>query len=219
MRTLAWSDLDYLLPKTKQVVVDLADFDFLSNYTFVGGSGLSLYLHHRLSEDIDLFTWEPALDRTRILSTLRQRYPTLNIEQSTDQQIDLQLSGVKVTFFANNWQALQDNSPFYKNLHVGSIRLLTGMKLNTLFLRAKYRDYYDLYCLSEALFSIQDMYSIIHDLMPGMNKRLFQMAITYTDDIVDDSIHHLEPKYEISKAEIGAYFQEKVFEWLSTELQ
>lgn len=193
----------------------MADFDFLSNYTFVGGSGLSLYLHHRLSEDIDLFTWEPGLDRTRILSALRQKYPALNIEQSTDQQIDLQLNGVKVTFFANNWEALLDNCPFYKKLQVGSIRLLTGMKLNTLFLRAKYRDYYDLYCLSKEVFPIEEMYSIIYDLMPGMNKRLFQMALSYTDDIVDDSIHHLEPKYKISKEEIGAYFQEKVFDWLN----
>ena len=89
------------------------------------------------------------------------------------------------------------------------------MKLNTLFLRAKYRDYYDLYCLSKSVFSIEEMYSIIYDLMPGMNKRLFQMAITYTDDITDDSILHLEPKYTVSRGEISAYFQEKVFEWLN----
>ena len=214
MRTLDWSDLDYLLPKTKQVLVDLAAFDFLSDYTFVGGSGLSLYLHHRLSEDIDLFTWKNTVEVEHILPTLQHRYQQLKIEQSTPKQLDLIINEVKVTFFANHWEALKDRNPFYQHLHVASIELLAGMKLNTLFLRAKYRDYYDLYCLNKSVFSIQELYQIIFDLMPGMNKRLFQMAITYTDDIVDDHIQHLQPKYQLSKQQIGSYFQEKVAEWL-----
>lgn len=215
MHTLDWSDLDYLLPKTKQVLVDLSEFDFLASYTFVGGSGLSLYLHHRLSEDIDLFTWAESIDRQTILPALQKKYDQLKIEQSTPRQLDVMINDVKVTFFANHWEALKDRQPFYQNLQVASIHLLTGMKLNTLFLRAKYRDYYDLYCLHKSVFSIQEMYTIIHDLMPGMNKRLFQMAITYTEDIVDDHIQHLQPKYKLSKEQIGTYFQEKVREWLA----
>lgn len=215
MHTLDWSDLNYLLPKTKQVLVDLAEFDFLADYTFVGGSGLSLYLHHRLSEDIDLFTWAENIDRQTILPALQRKYDRLKIEQSTSRQLDLIINDVKVTFFANHWEALKDRQPFYQNLQVASIQLLTGMKLNTLFLRAKYRDYYDLYCLHKSVFSLQEMYTIIYDLMPGMNKRLFQMAITYTDDIVDDHIQHLQPKYKLSKEQIGTYFQEKVREWLA----
>lgn len=82
MRTLDWSDLDYLLPKTKQVLVDLSDFDFLSDFTFVGGSGLSLYLHHRLSEDIDLFTWKDKVDVQYILPPLQRKYEQVKIEQS-----------------------------------------------------------------------------------------------------------------------------------------
>lgn len=216
MHTLEWSDLDYLLPKTKQVLVDLAEFDFLSDYTFVGGSG-SLYLHHRLSEDIDLFTWKESIDLQTILPALQQKYSQLKIEQSSPRQLDLIINEVNLTFFANNWDALKNRTPFYKNLQVASIDLLAGMKLNTLFLRAKYRDYYDLYCLNKSVFSIQGLYDIIYNLMPGMNKRLFQMAITYTDDIIDDNIQHFQPKYKLSKQEIGSYFQDKVNAWLVGE--
>ncbi len=50
--------LDNLLPDTKQVLLHLAAMPLFQNFTFVGGSALAVYLGHRLSEDIDLFTWE-----------------------------------------------------------------------------------------------------------------------------------------------------------------
>lgn len=58
------------------------------------------------------------------------------------------------------------------------------------------------------------MYDIIEAMMPGINERLFQMALTYTADIEEDSIVHLQPKYKVTKEEIGKHFEKKVFEWL-----
>ncbi|MBK7406579.1 MAG: hypothetical protein IPJ40_00035 [Saprospirales bacterium] len=86
--------------------------------------------------------------------------------------------------------------------------------MNTLFLRAKFRDYYDLYTLHKRQYTIPGMYEIIANLMPGMNERLFQMALVYTDDIIDDKIEHLQPKYRISKEEIGKYFEKHILEWM-----
>lgn len=215
MNILALSDLNYLLPKTKEVLLEISLFEWLSTFTFVGGSGLSLYLHHRLSEDIDLFTWEENLNKEVMLPALQGRFKSsLQILNDSNKQIDLQINKVNVTFFANNWDALKNNQSLTSYLKVGSLDLLVGMKLNTLFLRAKFRDYYDLYALSQYGYSISRMYQIIEDLMPGMNIRLFQMAITYTADIEEDNITHLQPKYAITKKEIGKYFEDLVFKWL-----
>lgn len=215
MSALDLSDLDYLLPKTKQVLLSLSNFEFLNRFTFVEGSGLSLYLHHRLSEDIDLFTWEQSLDLELILPTLQTNFKNLRINQSSVQQLDLVIDQVKVTFFANNWDALKDNQTFHNHLQVASLKLLAGMKLNTLFLRAKYRDYYDLYCINHSSFDVEKLYEIIFNLMPGMNMRLFQMALTYTDDIVDDNIQHLEPRFKISKSQISQHFQKQILDWIN----
>ena len=93
--------MNYLLPKTKQVLLEIAEFDWLQQFTFVGGAGLSLYLHHRLSEDIDLFTWEKQLDKPLILNALNSKYDAYSIQQENAKQLDLMIDGVNVMFFAN----------------------------------------------------------------------------------------------------------------------
>lgn len=215
MNTPDLNDLNYLLPKTKQVLLDLATFEWLKDYTFVGGSGLSLYLHHRLSEDIDLFTWKAKLNTPEILNHIERRFGTaFSIQLDTDKQLDLDVQGVKVTFFANDWDALRNNLHFTQNLYLANLDLLTGMKVNTLFLRARFRDYYDLYALNLKGFSVAEMYTIIERLMPGINQRLFQMAMIYTDDVEDDNINHLKPRYNLTKQEIAAHFQKEIDQWL-----
>ena len=84
------------------------------------------------------------------------------------------------------------------------------MKLNTLFLRAKFRDYYDLYVISKEIYSISQMYEIIVRYLPHINMKLFQMALIFTDDIEEDNIKHLEPKYEISILDIQKHFQKEI---------
>lgn len=215
LTTLDLSDLNYLLPTTKDALLSLAGFDWLQQFTFVGGSGLSLYLHHRLSEDIDLFTWEASLDKEKILSGLQKKFAgQIEIENETSKQLDLKINKTQVTFFANDWEKLKENTHFTKNLYVAKLDLLVGMKLNTLFLRAKFRDYYDLYALNLAGYEISKMYDIIYNIMPGINRRLFQMALTYTNDIEEDNILHLNPKYNVTKSEIREHFEGLVFEWL-----
>ena len=39
---------DYLLPKTKEVLIELSRAKDMQDYTFVRGSALSCYLKHRL---------------------------------------------------------------------------------------------------------------------------------------------------------------------------
>ena len=208
-------DFDYLLPQTKQVLLEIAGFEWLQRFTFVGGSGLSLYLHHRLSEDIDLFTWEDKLDKALILDSFDAEYGSqFSIQQDTQRQLDLIVQGVNVTFFANNWDALRNNALLDRYLYVANLDLLAAMKINTLFLRAKFRDYYDLYALNLAGYQVAKMYNIIEPMMPGMNKRLFQMAMVYTDDVEDDNIAHLKPKYSVNKADIAKHFQKEIEQWL-----
>ena len=176
---------------------------------------MSLYLHHRLSEDIDLFTWGATLDKPQILESLKNRYDhDFTILQDTPKQLDVVIRKVNVTFFANHWDALRNKVHFTQNLYLAHLDLLTAMKVNTLFLRAKFRDYYDLYALNRSGYKVADMYAVTEPLMPGINKRLFQMAMIYTDDVEDDNINHLHPKYEVTKKDIATHFQTEIDQWL-----
>ena len=206
-----------LLPKTFKVLNVLAKLPFLQEYTFVGGSALALYLNHRKSEDIDLFTWHDSLNKQAIFETITQNFISPKLINDTSKQQDWILDEVKVTFFANNWTGLQQridtNLGF---LSVATLPLLCAMKVNTLFLRAKFRDYYDLYSLSINGVSIDKLYEYSQNLIPSINPKLFQMALIFTDDIVEDSISYLNPKYKTNKKKIAAYFEKEVTKWLSS---
>ena len=87
------------------------------------------------------------------------------------------------------------------------------MKVNTLFLRAKFRDYYDLYVINKETFSIEELFETGKKFMPELTMKLFQTSLVYTKDIAEDSIHHLAPKHQISIAEIAEHFQKEIEKW------
>jgi len=51
-------NLNYLLPKTQEVLKTLVKDKYLSNFVLVGGSALAMHFKHRKSEDLDFFTYQ-----------------------------------------------------------------------------------------------------------------------------------------------------------------
>ncbi len=129
-------NLECLLPKTKELLLRIIEkCEFLDKYVLVGGSALSLHLCHRKSEDLDFFTYEDSFDKKEILEFIRV-FEQKEIINQSNEQIDLLLNGVKVTFFNAKWQ-------FLKPLHIYRFNLATleqiaAMKVNVLFLRSEY---------------------------------------------------------------------------------
>jgi len=50
--------------------------------------------------------------------------------------------------------------------------------------------------------------------MPEINKKLFQTALVFTDDIEEDNIGHLKPKYDVNLDKIRKSFEVQVYEWI-----
>ncbi len=208
------SDLKSLLPDTEKVLQKLAKAPFLADFTFVGGSALAQYLKHRYSEDIDLFTWLPELDVESINNQIQiLSFDQVQIVNLTKNQADYFLDDVKVTFFANNWSELKNKSQLIDNLSIADIEVLAIMKVNTLFLRAKFRDYYDLYVLNKEKYTLQELYEFANKKIPNLNISLFQRALTFTGDIQEENIDLLQPKYKLTIKQIENHFIEAVKEW------
>jgi len=202
----------FLTDKTFEVYEELAENDFLSNFTFAGGSALAYYLHHRLSEDLDFFSWLGTLpiETTNFLNQLGKNHK-LVIANSSQTYIDLFVDDVKVTLFANNWEELKTTREKIKgNIHIAGLELLTAIKINALSLRAKYRDYYDLYILNKEKFSISEILEFSLKFIPGMTKKVFCMQLTYIADIADEDIIHLSPKISIPLKDIQKHFEREI---------
>jgi len=206
--------LEALLPETKSVLTKLSKMAFLQKFTFVGGSALAVHLNHRLSEDIDLLTWESELDIQEIQINLSNLgVSKIKAVSINKQQCNYIIEGVKVTFFANNWKILKNTLPLIGNVQIANLELLCAMKINTLFLRAKFRDYYDIYVINKEKYLLEEIYQIAAPATNNLTITLFQRAIVYINDIQDENIQHLKPKYQISLTEIAEHFSKAIKQW------
>jgi predicted nucleotidyltransferase component of viral defense system len=211
------NNLNSLLPKTQEVLVMLSELKLMESFTFVGGSALAVYLNHRLSEDLDFFSSEAELDTKAILDAINCLKPTdFRIINNSKTQLDLFINNVKVTFFANNWKELNNKTKLINHISIAPIHLLCAMKINTLFLRAKYRDYYDLYVINKDVYSLKEMFDFGKELIPGLTLKLFQNALVFVKDVDDESIKHLKPKYKLSLNKIASHFEQTIRLWLNS---
>lgn len=201
-------NLKCLLPNTQLLLLKMIkECGFLKKYVLVGGSALALYLCHRKSEDLDFFTYADSFDKKEIFDYI-QSFENKEILNQTDEQIDLLLDGVKVTFFNAKWEFLKPIK--IEKFNLSTLESIGAMKVNVLFLRAKYRDYYDLYFLLKEGMSLKAMFKHSQNILEGINFKLFAIALLYIDDIEDDNIEYLEPKERISKEKIRGFFQKKL---------
>lgn len=182
---------------------------FLKDYSLVGGSALALYLGHRKSEDLDFFTFADTFDKQKILAYCSV-FDSLKMLNESDVQLDLLINGVKVTFFNARWSFLKPVEP--RSLNIATLEAIAAMKVHVLFLRAKYRDYYDLFFITSRVMGITELFNCARQVVPGLTMKLFCIALTYIDDIADDSIGHLEPVSQLSKEEIRNFFEQQIHE-------
>ena len=201
-------NLNYLLPDTRKLLLKFVEnSDFLHKYVLVGGSALALHLQHRKSEDLDFFTYEDSFNKNEIFEYIKQ-FEFKEIINESNEQIDILINGVKITFFKAKWDFLKPLG--IEKFNLSSIDALAAMKVNTLFLRAKFRDYYDLYFLVKEKMGIKRVFECSKNIIQGINFKLFCIALVYIDDIEDDNILHLAPRINIAKEEIREFFEEKI---------
>lgn len=201
-------NLKCLLPDTETLLLKMVEgCDFLSKYVLVGGSALSMHLCHRKSENLDFFTYDDSFNKKAIFAYI-QTFENKEILNQTDEQIDVLLDGVKVTFVNAQWSFLKPQK--VEKFNLSSLEAIAAMKVNVLFLRAKYRDYYDLYFLVKKSMSLKKVFECSLDILDGINFKLFSVALLYTDDIEDDHIVYLEPIEILSKEKIRDFFQKEL---------
>ena len=199
-------NFECLLPETAKVLQLLIEqAPFLYKYVLVGGSALALHLCHRKSEDLDFFTYSDNFDRKEIFDLLTI-FNSSRIINETNEQIDIICDGVKITFFNAKWNFLTPVK--IETFNIALVESIAAMKMHVIFLRAKYRDYYDLYYIAKNKMTLNEIFENAKGVIEGLTYKLFYISLTYIDDIEDDSIQHLEPIEVIGKEKIRTFFEE-----------
>ena len=129
---------------TFALLKELMELDFLTEFSLVGGTALSLKYGHRISVDLDLFS-ENDFNNSDIIDGLKKYYKSnFSLEGNIEKfGIFCYLNGVKVDIVKHKY-------PLIANVEtIDSIRMyssidICAMKVNAILGRGKKKDFFDI---------------------------------------------------------------------------
>jgi hypothetical protein len=123
--------------------------------------------------------------------------------------------GVKLSFFAHEMkEPAMKIVPYLNNIVLLDVNTIASLKIETMFQRTYFRDYYDLYFILKDKTSLE-IASIIDNTLKYMrhivkSKNLLGMLISGERFTRDAKFMHLEPISDVSPREIASFMNETV---------
>ena len=175
--------------------------EFSKDFGLVGGTAIALHLGHRRSIDFDLFS-NKSFGNKQILNKIWKHEKVDTVMVNKLDELTLVINKVKLTFF---------NYPFpidYRHelddvIKVPDLLTLSAMKAFALGMRAKWKDYVDLYFVIERHFSVKEISEKAKILFKdNFNEKLFKVQLSYFEGINYDEKIEFLPGFEVSDEEI-----------------
>jgi len=204
-----------LCENTLEVFDKVSKLDCIKDLYLCGGTGISLLLQHRQSEDLDfeLLNYRgdiKHLDVSGISNELVSVFPDCKRDILGPQHIQFYIGDhVKLSFFAPQNRVPALHSGFtYNNLKTVDAQDALGMKLFTITVRSLYRDYYDIYSLLQAGCSFEEGldYALKFTRHQVHSKAVLSALITPTLYPKPKDFDLMQPKYDVSPEEMADYF-------------
>lgn len=201
-----------ILPETLESFYKLSELAEISDYTLIGGTALSIQINHRLSEDLDFCTWsEKPLDTKGLEGLMRNNFEVKNIDILSENHLDFFVGEkmTKISFFRDNLnQPIVKGHDLKGSIKVASIEAIGAMKLNVLNHRSKYRDLYDIYCISK-LKKIKTLLEGAHRFNPSISTKGYLLNLMNPSKISNENITYLNPKFKLTASEIRLELADK----------
>jgi len=200
-------------------VEGFAEIDEISKWTLVGGTALSIHYHHRLSEDLDFFINHSSLEQSRKrIFTMMQKledngFDVVKIKED-DRNLDFEIFGVKVTFFASGINFLKNKVLKYKYIDIASVETIIAMKMDAIInYRTKSRDFYDIYTISKekkiSIFTMLDRYNLFSNIKIKESELLHRF-LNRALDSDDEGLSQMKPQEKISFLQLRTWVKEEV---------
>ena len=179
---------------TLELLKMLESESVMSNFNLAGGTSLALYLGHRISVDLVLFTPE-SFDAGKLEIFLRDKYGfrTDFMEKNT---LKGTIDGVKIDCITHSYGYLE--KPYTESdIRLYSMEDIVAMKLSAIADNgSRLKDFIDIAFLSTR-FPFNSMLRLYERKFPGSNLIRPFKAITYFDDIdFEEDIVMLNGKYD-----------------------
>ena len=155
----------------------------LKHFDLVGGTALALYMGHRKSIDIDLFS-QQEFDITELEERLNNMYDfkAKNPEKKSDVVLTGFINGIKVDHVKFNYPLVKPVN-VYDNIRIYSMCDIAAMKLVAMSQNGtRLKDFVDVAFLSVKM-SLIEMLDVFEIKYPKTNKISAIKGMTFFDDI------------------------------------
>ena len=174
---------------------------FSKDFGLVGGTAIALYLGHRRSLDFDLFSSKKFGNQSLLNRILALQSIDRIIINKLDE-LTLEIVGVKFTFFRYPFE-VNYGRDFEGITKMPDLVTLAAMKAFALGMRAKWKDYVDLYFIIKNHFSIREI-AQKGDLIFGysFDEKLFRSQLSYFEGIDYREAIEFLPGFEVGEEQI-----------------
>ncbi len=173
-----------LRPEQHQALGKLA-VSRVFDWYLAGGTALALQLGHRTSLDFDFYSNE-KLEDNKFLTPLRQSLPSIKISRQTEDTLQGTVDGVNISVFYYPYPLVKKVVDF-PPIQLASLEDIAAMKIVAIVQRAKQRDFWDMYYLTETL-GVAVIMKCVYAKYPWYeeNNQIVLRSLTYFDDADND---------------------------------
>lgn len=176
---------------TLDIIQQLCKLEELLDFELVGGTALSLYIGHRVSVDIDLFS-KNNFDVRQIKECLLDYFVGHQITFDYEAKNTLigSIDAIKIDFIRHAYPTLRSSGTF-EDLRLCSMEDIAAMKLSAITDNGtRIKDFVDLYYLLQH-FSLKDIIQFYQSKYQSANPLFALKSISYFNDINPDSINEI----------------------------
>ena len=210
-----------LRQETIPVFEAVSQMEVIKGLYLCGGTAQSLQMKHRKSEDLDfellgLRKERPMLDFSAISTEVTRVFPDCRKEFLGKNQLQICVNGnVKLSFFRPENSVPELGKGFvYNNIVTPSLQELLGMKLFTITVRSAFRDYYDIYALLKENYDLAKGVEYAGKFSRHTIHSKFIYSILLNENYFSkpEGFSLLEPKYDVSTADIAKFIRQYIEE-------
>lgn len=209
-----------LSPDTESVFKKIKQCEIFKEYLLIGGTALSLQIHHRLSEDLDFCKWqdEPKIVSKEIHWPEIEKIFGLFGQVKTDildlYQVNFFLNDVKISFYSNALASSKDVQTriSFEQIRLADINSLGAMKLEVMSRRNLFRDYFDVYCILREGVLLKELVNRcgIYSRHRMKSKTILSILSNGSLFKYEEDFDLLEPKYLVNSKDIEAYMRNQI---------
>ncbi len=172
-----------------------------------GGTALALQLGHRTSLDFDFYSPE-HFEVEKLMADFQKEFRQVKVQRTAKDTLILEVNGVSFSLFYYPYELISAPIDF-ENVKLAAVDDIAAMKMVTISMRGKRRDFIDVYYLLKRL-SLEKMIKMTLKKYPSYQPMVILKGLIYfTDAEVDDisrGIEILDQDFSWEKA------KKKIFE-------